>query len=226
MLMVSNLDLIRRVPLFSMLNPEYAVLVAAAMSKRRFKRGETLVQQGQRSEELFIILTGRARVLASGGGGREVILASIRAGEHIGEMSLIDGSVHSATVTAEVQTDVLVLGREDFMRCLPERDTMAFAMLHSLVRRLRTADRRIETLALLDVHGRVARVLQELSHRDEQGRQIIPNKISRQDLAKTVGASREMVSRVMKELEAKGYIQTLETGALILKDYLRTQELP
>ena len=224
--MVSNLELIRRVPLFSMLSPENAALVADSVTKRRFKRGEVLLEQGNTSIALLIILAGRVRVFAKGECGREVIFVTLEAGEHLGEMSLIDGGMHSAAVVADVLTDVLVIKREDFLRFLPEPDTLAYSIMHSLVQRLRAADDRIQSFALLDVSERVARELQQMSHHDADGRQIIPNKISRQNLAKSVGASREMVSRVMKELEAKGYIQTLETGAVILKDYLRTEELP
>ena len=226
MKMVSNLELIRRVPLFSMLSAEHAASVADSVTKRRFKRGEVLLEQGNTSIALLIILAGRVRVVRKGECGREVIFVTLKAGEHLGEMSLIDGGIHSAAVIADVLTDVLVIKREDFLRFLPEPDTLAYSIMHSLVQRLRAADDRIQSFALLDVSERVARELQQMSHHDAEGRQIIPNKISRQNLAKSVGASREMVSRVMKELEAKGYIQTLETGAVLLKDYLRTEELP
>ena len=226
MKMVSNLDLIRRVPLLAILSPEQADLVAASVTKRRFKRGEVLLEQGSSSIGLLIILAGRVRVAAKGECGREVIFVTLKAGEHLGEMSLIDGGIHSANVIADAPTDVLVIQREDFVRFLPKPDTLAYSIMRALVQRLRNADERIRCFALLDVSERVARELKEMSHHDAQGRQIIPNKISRQNLAKTVGASREMVSRVMKELEAKGYIQTLDTGAVILKDYLRTEERP
>ena len=112
---------------------------------------------------------------------------------------------------AEVQTDVLVLGRAEFARCLPESSSLAYAILHGLVQRLRAADRQIESLALLDVYGRVARALLEMAEDDGQ-RKMIRSKVSRQDLAKMVGASREMVSRVMKDLEERGMIETLETA--------------
>ena len=226
MLMVSNLDLIRRVPLLAMLSPEQADLVAASVSKRRFKRGEVLLEQGSSSIGLLIVLAGRVRVVAKGECGREVILVTLKAGEHLGEMSLIDGGIHSANVIADAPTDVLVIQREDFVRFLPEPDTLAYSIMRALVQRLRNADERIQSFALLDVSERVARELQSMSHHDAEGRQIIPNKISRQNLAKSVGASREMVSRVMKELEARGYIQTLETGAVLLKDCMRTEVLP
>ncbi len=222
MAMISNLDLIRRVPLFSMLTTDQAQSIADSVVKRRFKRGELIVEQGTKSNALFILLNGRARVLTADQRGREVILAVLEPGDYLGEMSLIDNEPHSATVRAEVQTDVLVLGRGEFAACLPENSSLSYAILRGLVGRLRNADRQIESLALLDVYGRVARALLDMAT-DEDGQRMIRSKVSRQDLAKVVGASREMVSRVMKDLEERGLIETQENGWVVLTDRLTTQ---
>jgi CRP-like cAMP-binding protein len=219
--MVSNLELIRRVPLFSVLTASQAAFVADAVVKRRFKRGEPIVEQNKKSDALSIILTGRARVLTSDDRGREVILATLRPGDYVGEMSLIDNEPHSATVRAEIQTDVLILGRLEFARCLPENSSMAYALLKGLVQRLRYADRQIESLALMDVYGRVARALLEFASDDGEGNAVIRDKVSRQDLAKMVGASREMVSRVMKDLEGRGFIETRPDGAMLVRERLQ-----
>lgn len=218
--MLSNLDLLRRVPLFSLLTVAQAEVISGAVIKRRFKRGEALVEQGQKSNALFILLTGRARVMTSDSRGREVILATLGQGDYLGEMSIIDNEPHSATVRAEVQTDVLMLGRAEFARCLTENASMSLVVMRGLVKRLRHADRKIESLALLDVYGRVAHALLDFAVPDAQGLRLIKEKISRQDLAKMVGASREMVSRVMKDLEERGFIEVLPNGATLLKDRL------
>ena len=161
--MVSNLELIRRVPLFSMLTAVQAASVAQAVVKRRFKRGELIVEQGEKSNALTILLTGRARVVSTDARGREVILATMRPGDYVGEMSLIDDAPHSASVLAEIHTDGLTLGRQEFERCMPADDSMAYGVLRGLVQRLRHADRKIESLALMDVYGRVAGALLEES---------------------------------------------------------------
>ena len=220
--MVSNLELIRRVPLFSMLTAIQASSVADAVVKRRFKRGEPIVEQGGKSNALTIILTGRARVISSDARGREVILATMLPGDYVGEMSLIDDAPHSASVFAEIQCDALILGRHEFARCLPEDDSMAYAVLRGLVQRLRHADRKIESLALMDVYGRVARALLESAGQRGGEQAIIRDKVSRQDLAKTVGASREMVSRVMKDLEERGFIETRDDGSLLVKEHIHS----
>jgi CRP-like cAMP-binding protein len=122
-------------------------------------------------------------------------------------------------VRAEVQTDMLILGRSEFARCLPENSSLSYAIMRGLVSRLRQADRQIESLALLDVYGRVARALLDMAE-DLNGVKLIRNKVSRQDLAKIVGASREMVSRVMKDLEERELVETQENGSVIIKQAL------
>jgi CRP/FNR family cyclic AMP-dependent transcriptional regulator len=118
-----------------------------------------------------------------------------------------------------VQTDMLILGRAEFARCLPENSSLSYAIMRGLVQRLRNADRQIESLALLDVYGRVARTLLDMAE-DVGGQQMIRGKVSRQDLAKVVGASREMVSRVMKDLEERGIVETQENGSVLIKNGL------
>ncbi|MFM9914698.1 MAG: Crp/Fnr family transcriptional regulator [Rhizobacter sp.] len=219
MAMLSNLDLIRRVPIFSLLTNDQAQGIADSVVKRRYRRGEIIVEHGRKSNALFILLTGRARVLTADSRGREVILAVLQSGDYVGEMSLIDNEPHSATVRAEIQTDMLILGRPEFARCLPENSSLSYAIMRGLVARLRSADRQIESLALLDVYGRVARSLLDMAEVIGDTK-IIRNKVSRQDLAKVVGASREMVSRVMKDLEERGMIETQENGSVVLKERL------
>jgi CRP/FNR family cyclic AMP-dependent transcriptional regulator len=220
MSILSNLELIRRVPLFSTLTTSQAESVAHAVVKQRYRRGDLIVEQGKKSNFLAILLTGRARVLTSDERGREVILATLHPGDYLGEMSLIDNQPHSATVRADIQTDVLLLGRSEFARCLPENNSMAYAVMRGLVQRLRQADRKIESLALMDVYGRVARVLTEAAAEVAPGTWVIPGKVSRQDVAKMIGASREMVSRVLKDLEERGFIETLPDGRTQIHDKL------
>ncbi len=222
MAILSNLELIRRVQLFSTLTPTQAEAVALAVTKCRYKRGEAIVEQGRKSNSLAILLTGRARVVTADERGREVILATLSPGDYLGEMSLIDNQPHSATVRADIQTDVLILGRAEFARCLSENTAMAYAVMKGLVQRLRQADRKIESLALMDVYGRVARVLIDFAKPDVQGQLVIAERVSRQDVAKMIGASREMVSRVIKDLEERGFIEVLASGATRVHDRCRS----
>lgn len=219
MSMLTNQDLLRRVPLFSLLSDEQLQALSASVSKRRIKRGERVVAQGQKSDALSIILSGRARVLMTDtSNGREVILATLQSGDYFGEMSLIDNDVHSASVEAETQTDVLELGRAEFLRSLAESAPMAYGIMRGLVQRLRLADRKIGSLALMSVYGRVANVLLDTAKAASAGDMVIREKLSRQDIAKMVGASREMVSRVMKDFEEQGFVTPLDGGAMLVKE--------
>ncbi|MDO5652520.1 MAG: Crp/Fnr family transcriptional regulator [Brachymonas sp.] len=217
MAIVSNQELIRRVPLFSDLSPAQSSIVSATVEKRRFKRGDLIVEQGKISGALYMILSGKARVLSQDDRGREVIMATLEVGDAIGEMSLIDGEPHSATVRAEAPTDALVLGHDAFIRCLHENASMADAVMRGLVRRLRRADKQILSLALMDVYGRVMSVLHDMAQEDEEGNKILRKKVSRQDVAKMVGASREMVSRVMKHFEETDVLVQQPDGTFLLK---------
>ena len=178
---------------------------------------------GSKSDALTILLTGHARVIRTDSCGREVILAILRPGDDVGEMSLIGQEPHCASVLAEVQTGALALSRQECSHCLPDAGSEAHAMLKGLVQRLRHADRKIESLALMDVYGRLAAVLMEFAaekHGSGQGCAVFARKVSRCDWARLVGASRDMVSRVMKDLEERDLIQTQYDGSLLVKPHL------
>jgi CRP-like cAMP-binding protein len=218
MAVLSNLDLLRRVPVFSELSTAQMEQLADKVTKQRVKRGDVIVEKGKNSRALFIILSGRARVLLADQRGREVILDVLGPGDYIGEISLLDNQSHSANVQAEVQCDLLVLGKVDFDQCLDNNHAMARSIIKGLVQRLRNADEKIGTLALMDVYGRVAKALVSMS--EPSGHRIleIKAKTTRQDIAKMVGASREMVSRVMRDFEEQGFIKTSEDGSVTIKE--------
>jgi CRP/FNR family cyclic AMP-dependent transcriptional regulator len=148
--------------------------------------------------------------------GREVILAILGANEFFGEMSLVDDSPRSASVVAIEACELLSLAKRDFNKCLEDNFEMAMTVMRGLVKRLREADQKIGSLALMDVYGRVARLLLEMSE-EVDGERIVVKKLAKQDIAKMIGASREMVSRVMKDLQSGGYIE-VRPGGIVLRD--------
>ena len=218
MSILSHAELIRRVPLFTMITSDQSILLSEAVTKRRYKRGEAMVEQGAHANALVLILAGRARVVMTDRQLREVILATLRPGDYLGEMSLIDSEPHSASVVAEIQTDALVLGRSEFERCLNDHAPMAQAVMRGLVLRLRQANEKISSLALLNVYERVAKVLMGYAVPSGDKKLVIRDKMSRQDIAKMVGASREMVSRVMRDFEEQGFIEISEGGLITLTE--------
>lgn len=212
-----NKAFLRRVPLFQGLSESQLDLLAGGSVRRNYPKGRTIVAEGEPSTSLYILLSGRAKVQRSDSEGKEVILAMLHSGEFFGEMSLIDDSPRSASVITVESCDFMAINKEGFKAMLAQNAELAMAVMRGLVKRLREADKKIETLALLDVYGRVARVLLDFSEL-QNGERIIRSKLPRQEIAKMIGASREMVSRVMKGLEVDGYIVPQPEGRLVLRE--------
>ena len=212
-----NKAFLRRVPLFSSLNEMQLDQLAAGSVRKSYPRGRTIVAEGEPSQSLYILLSGRAKVQRSDSEGKEVILAVIGPREFFGEMSLIDDSPRSASVITIESSDFMAINKDSFKAMLAQSPDIAMQIMRGLVRRLREADKKIETLALLDVYGRVARVLLDFSE-NVNGERVVKSKLPRQEIAKMIGASREMVSRVMKGLEIDGYIVPMPEGRLMLRE--------
>ena len=201
---VSNL-LLRNVPLFAMLPEDQLAVLASVVSRRSFPRGTTIIAAGDVTDSLYVVISGRLKVTMSDDAGREIILSMLGPREYFGEMVPIDDSTRSASVISLEPCELLVLSKRDFRKCLAENVQMAMTVLRGLVKRLREADRKIGSLALMDVYGRVARLLLDMSETID-GQRVVTRKIVKQDIARMIGASREMVSRVMKHLQVGGYI--------------------
>src|SRR5574343_21663 len=210
-----SLVVLRNVPLFAGLEEGELEKLSKVCTRKRVERGAFVVRAGESTDSLYILLTGRAKVTNTDEEGREIILAWLGQGEFFGEMGLIDGSPRSANVVAVEPCELLCLSKEAFQRCMQDNFQVAQKLMQILVRRLREADRKIESLALLDVYGRVARLLLDMSELAE-GRRVVKKKISKQDMARMIGASREMVSKVMRDLELSGYIATGGDRVVIL----------
>ena len=191
-----TVDALRSLPIFESLSVERLVPVARVSIFRKVARGSAVLRAGDHTDFVYLILSGTLKVLVSDEEGREVILSNLGTGEFFGEMGVLDDNPRSATVLAVTPCELVVIAKSDFKRCLAENFDVALYIMRNLVKRLRTADRQIESLALMDVYGRVARLLLEMAE-EENGEQVIKRKISKQDIAKMIGASREMVSRVM-----------------------------
>jgi len=148
--------------------------------------------------------------------GREVILSILGRGEYFGEMGLLDDSPRSATVMTLDPCELLCMSKSEFKRRLSANFDLSLIVMRGLVKRLREADQKIGSLALMDVYGRVARLLLEMAE-DVDGEKVVVRKLSKQDIAKMIGASREMVSRVMKDLQLGGYFE-VRGRSIVLRD--------
>jgi len=212
--------LLRNVPLFSVLPENQLALLTGVVSRKSFPRGTTIIAAGDVTESLYVVISGRMKVMMSDDEGREVILAILGTGEYFGEMGLVDDSPRSASVVALEACELLSLSKRDFKNCLNDNFEMAMTVMRGLVKRLREADKKIGSLALMDVYGRVARLLLEMAETID-GQKVVTKKLAKQDIAKMIGASREMVSRVMKDLQTGGFIE-VRAGSIFLRDNILT----
>jgi CRP/FNR family cyclic AMP-dependent transcriptional regulator len=218
----TNVEMLRRVPIFFGLDDGQLEHLTYCLVKRAYPKARVVIAEGQPAESMFIIISGHVKVQVTDTDGKEVILAMLGPGEFFGEMSLIDQHPSSASVITTEPSYFIAVDKEDFRRYLVSNPDIATNIMRGLVKRLRVADKKIENLALLDVYGRVARVILDFSEvRD--GQRIVREKLpARQDLAKMVGASREMVSRVMRHLEAEGYLSENEDGTIVINEQYHT----
>ena len=213
---------LKAVPLFASFPEDQLRMLTTMVARRSAGRNTTIMSSGDATDSLYIVLSGRLKVMMSDSEGKEVILSILGPGEFFGEMGLIDDEPRSASVVTIEACELLSITKRDFKRCLAENFEMAMAVMRGLVRRLREADRKIGSLALLDVYGRVARLLLDMAE-NVNGEKIVTKRLPKQDIAKMIGASREMVSRVMKDLQAGGYIE-VRAGSIFIRDNILTVE--
>jgi CRP/FNR family cyclic AMP-dependent transcriptional regulator len=213
---------LKTVPLFASVPEDQLRMLTAMVTRKSAPRSTTIMAGGDPTDSLYIVLSGRLKVMMSDSEGKEVILAILGPGEFFGEMGLIDDEPRSATVVTIEPCELLSIAKRDFKKYMAENFQMTEAVMRGLVRRLREADRKIGSLALLDVYGRVARLLLDMAE-NVDGEKIVTKRLPKQDIAKMIGASREMVSRVMKDLQTGGYIE-MRGSTIVLRDTIMLPE--
>ncbi|MDZ7685039.1 MAG: cAMP-activated global transcriptional regulator CRP [Gammaproteobacteria bacterium] len=180
----------------------------AAAHKRKYPKGSTIIYAGEESDSIFYITKGSVTVIIEDDTGREIIVAYLNAGDFFGEMAMFGEGTRTAWVKAKAECEVAELGYTKFAE-LSKRDAgMLFQLTSQLVDRLNKTTQKVGDLAFLDVTGRVARTLLDLCNEPDamthpDGMQI---KITRQEIGRIVGCSREMVGRVLKTLEDQGLV--------------------
>jgi CRP/FNR family cyclic AMP-dependent transcriptional regulator len=213
---------LKAVPLFASFPEDQLRMLTTMVTRRSATRSTTIMAGGDATDSLYIVLSGRLKVMMSDSDGKEVILSILGPGEFFGEMGLIDDEPRSASVVTIEPCELLSISKRDFKKCLVENSEMSMAVMRGLVRRLREADRKIGSLALLDVYGRVARLLLDMAE-NVNGEKVVTKRLPKQDIAKMIGASREMVSRVMKDLQTGGYIE-MRGSNIVLRDTIMLPE--
>ncbi|PWT76028.1 MAG: Crp/Fnr family transcriptional regulator [Proteobacteria bacterium] len=180
---------------------------------RAFPRNAVIINEGDRADSMFIIMSGRVKVYLADESGREMLLRVQGAGEYFGEVILDDG-LRSASVMTLEPCKLAVVSIEQFKAFLAANPEAAFELLKRFAQRIRELTGTVGNLALLDVYGRVARLLLDLAT-EQEGKLVVQDALTQQDIASRVGCSREMISRIMKDLRTGGYIQ-LEGERMII----------
>jgi CRP/FNR family cyclic AMP-dependent transcriptional regulator len=221
-------EFLAKVPVFGGLEEAARGELARYLKPAKYKKEAVILSREEPGMALFLIVKGKVKVVLYGPSGREVILSMLKDGDFFGEMSLLDGQPRSASVVAISDSEVLVLDRNDFVRFIETKPAVAISILAEMSRRLREADQKIGSLALLDVYGRVARALLDLARKEGEKSEngiVVKDRPTHQQLAGMVGTSRETVSRVMSELQRQGYLRTqgkrlILTGSAALEESL------
>jgi len=212
--MLSIADSLKAVSLFSGLSPQEIATLADGAIVRTFPKNTIVVTEGERSDSLYVILSGRVRVFVSDEHGKDLVINIEGPGEYFGELALDEGP-RSASVATLEPCKMAVIANEVLRGFLASHPEAALQLIRGLIARTRRTTESLKDLALLDVYGRVAKLLLELA-READGRLVIDERLTQQDIADRVSASREMVSRILKDLTTGGYI-TNEGGKIVIQ---------
>jgi CRP/FNR family cyclic AMP-dependent transcriptional regulator len=183
--------------------------LAARGVQRGYKPGALIIREGERGDTIYVILSGRVKVYVSDPDGRDMVLDFHGPGDYIGEMAL-DGNPRSASVTAVEATTCSVVTRDTLRSAIAANPDVALSLISTLIERARIATDNVKNLALMDVYGRVARLLLSIAQEQPDGRMVVPERMTQQDIADRVGSSRDMISRIFKDLTVGGYISVAD----------------
>jgi CRP/FNR family cyclic AMP-dependent transcriptional regulator len=191
---------------FQALTPSLRALAERGVAKH-FRKGQRLIDEGDTGDTLYIVTKGRLRVYGSSDNGREVTYGTYGPGDYIGEMSL-DGGPRSASVEALDAVECVQITRQTLLLHIAEHPEFALALIAKVIRSARAATVSTKRLALNDVYGRLVLLLNSLGEVQPDGTRLISERLTHQEIANRLGCSREMVSRLMKDLDGGGYLST------------------
>ena len=216
-----DVEFLKNVPILSDLEPVDLETIARVGMRKKYKKGSIILLEEEAGAALFVIVTGKVKIVRMDDDGREVILSILGESDFFGEMAILDGLARSASVVAITKSELFMIHRRDFLKLLHDFPAVAIALLKELTNRLRKADAQIKSLSLKDASGRVANVVLQLADeigRIRKGRVEIDELPLQQDLANMAGTSRETISRMIHAFIKEGHLD-IERGKLIINDY-------
>jgi CRP/FNR family transcriptional regulator, cyclic AMP receptor protein len=209
-------DVLQRVPLFAQLTPAELAGLSRSLRRRRFKRGEVIFFRGDPGDSLYVLETGKIKIVLTSPDGKEVVLSTLGPTDFFGDLALLDGEPRSADAVATESGELLLLHRSDFLQFLEAHPPVAVRLLAILSRRLRRNAQIIQDAAFLDVSGRLARTLLELAAgHSGQPPLVIRTRLTQTDLAGMVGATRESVNKWLREYDRQGLLH-FERGTITI----------
>lgn len=210
--------MLEKVRLFSGLNDEEIALLEQHAATRTYGANTIVINEGDEAVSLYVIVSGLVKVFLADEKGKEIVINIQGEGEYFGELALIDEAPRSASVMTMEKSRFMIIRRVDFRAVLEKHPRMATALMESLAGRVRLLSENVRSLALLDVYGRLAKTLLSLAE-EQDGRLVIPQKLTQQEIASRIGSSREMVARILKDLTTGGYI-SIENRHIIINERL------
>ena len=193
----------------------YIGALAALGIARVFPQNTILVHEGDTSDQLYVVLSGKLKVFLANEEGNEITVDVLGPDQYFGEMAL-EGEPRSASVMTMEPSKVSIIERARFRQFFATNPEAAYEIYLALVRRARNLTRSVGGLALLDVYGRVARLLLD-NAAEESGYLVVAERMTQQEIAKRVGASRETVSRILTDLREGNYIAVKDNRITILQ---------
>ncbi len=208
--------MLKNVSLFSGLNTQQLAEIEQRAIFRTYPRNTIILCEGDISASLYVVLSGRVKISLNDENGKEVTINYQSAGEYFGELSLIDDNERSASVTTVEKSAFAIVSKTAFRHVLTEHPDIAIHLLEDLAQRVRDLTGNVKTLALSDVYGRLCKLLRSLAV-ERDGVLVVAEHLTQQEIANRIGSSREMVSRILKELVSGGYIAVDHKHTSILK---------
>lgn len=201
-----DIGVFKNIPLFQSLGEDDRATLATRFVQRRHPKNAVIINEGDETTGLYLILEGRVKVYLTDDTGKEVVLNAQGAGEYFGELALLDEGPRSVSVSTLADSQFAVLSRQVFIDCLSENPLISLKIMQGLTHRVRALSENIRSLALMDVYGRVAHLLLELAV-EQEGKQVINGRLTHSDIAARVGASPKMVGRILRDLKKGGYVR-------------------
>lgn len=206
--------LLKNVALFSGLADSELVMLEQHSTIRTYPKNAVVINEGDDANGLYVVISGQVKVFLSNQEGKEVVINTLSCGDYFGELALFDRSQRSASVMTTEKSQLAYLSDVDFRQVFAEHTEIAFNLIKALVGRIRILSENVKSLALLDVYGRVAKTLLGLA-KEKDGQLVLEQRLTQQDIANRIGASREMVAKIMKDLTRGGYISVLRNKIVI-----------